>query len=520
MAGKTKRMSQIKQLLLLLKQGRRKKEIARILDMSKNTVKSYLEKLSMCKQSIESLINMSDPELERIFHAGNPAYCDNRFDVLRQKLDYYEKEYQRQGVTQRLLWEEYHREHPEGYGKTQFSFHLMQHIASRHPSMVLDHQAGEKLYVDFAGKPMQYIERKTGEVVSCPVFVACLPYSDYSFVLALKSQRVEDFIYALKCCLEDLGGVPKVLVSDNLKSAIIKSSKYEPTINQVLEDFGNHYGIAIIPTRTYKPKDKALVENQVKMIYTRIYARLRNETFFDLESLNNAIKEKTRDHNQTRMQQKPYSREECFLSNEKSLLTPLPLEDFEIKYYLKLKVAKNNHIYLARDKHYYSVPYIYIGQISNVIYTRSMVYIYISGKQAAVHQRSYTQGKYSTCKEHLCSHHQHYLDRSPDYYIEKARKTDETFHLLIKALFTQNRHPEQLYRVCDGLISLQRKTDQQIFTSACQIALANENYSYHFVFNLIKNKMTESPRTEIDKPLPKHQNIRGKEYYIQYKLNL
>lgn len=520
MAGKTKRMGQIKQLLLLLEQGRKKKEIARALMMSKNTVKNYLDKIGMLNQSIETLKNLEEPELERILHAGNPAYCDRRFDELKQKLDYYEKEYQREGVTLLLLWEEYRQDHPLGYGKTQFSYHLMQHMSSRNPSMVLHHQAGEKLFVDFAGHPMHYIDINTGEEIPCQVFIACLPYSDYSFVMAIKSQRVEDFIYALQCCLEDFGGVPKVLVSDNLKSAIIKASKYEPTVNKVLEDFGNHYGMAIIPTRTYKPKDKALVENQVKMIYTRIYARLRNESFFDITSLNAAIKEKTRDHNQTRMQQKPYSREECFLSNEKSLLAPLPLDDFEIKYYSEHKVAKNNHIYLARDKHYYSVPYIYIGQTSKVIYTRSMVYIYISGKQVAVHQRSYTQGKYSTSKDHLCSHHQHYLDRSPDYYIEKAKTRDETFHQLIKAIFTQNRHPEQLYRICDGLFSLQRKTELPVFTKACQIALSNENYSYQFMANLIKNKMTESPQTQIDKPLPKHQNIRGKEYYTQYKLNL
>lgn len=520
MAGKPKRMSQIKQLLRLHQQGKKKKEIARIIGISKNTVKTYLEKVRLSKLSIDALLLFDDPVLETKFHAGNPAYTDNRFDHLKPRLDYYIQELKRKGVTRKLLWEEYRGEHPGGYGLTQFCYHLSQHIAAHNPSMVLEHKPAEKLYVDFAGKTLSYIDQQTGEAIDCQVFVACLPYSDYSFVMAVKSQRIDDFIYALKCCLEELGGIPQVLITDNLKSAITKVSRYEPDVNQALEEFANHYGITVVPTRAHKPKDKALVENQVRMIYTRVYARLRNEIFFDIESLNKRIKEKTREHNQTRMQQKPYSREECFLSNEQHLLGALPVNDFELKYYCRLKVAKNNHVYLAKDKHYYSVPYSYIGLMAKVIYTRSMVYIYIAGKQVAVHQRNYSQGRYSTQKEHLCSHHQHYLDRSPDYYLEKAKHRNDVFYQLISAVFSQERHPEQLYRTCDGLFSLQHKTEPGKFSDACTIALNNKNYTYHFLANIIKNNMAAYQLSEAKKALPKHQNIRGKEYYNQTKLKL
>jgi len=223
--------------------------------------------------------------------------------------------------------------------------------------VVLQHKAGEKLFIDFAGKKLSYIDIDTGEVVSCQVFVACIPYSDYSFVMVVRSQSIADFLYALGCCLEDLGGVTEVLVLDNLKSTIVKASSYEPDVNRAMEDFANHYKTTVIPARARKPKYKALVDNQVKLIYTRIYARLRELTFFDLPSLNKAVKEKTREHNQTRMQQKPYCREERFLADEKYLLHPLSDGSFELKYYRELKVAKNNHIYLGQDKHYYSVPY-------------------------------------------------------------------------------------------------------------------------------------------------------------------
>ena len=388
-------------------------------------------------------------------------------------------------------------------------------MIARKPSMVLQHKAGEKLFIDFAGKTLSYTHRDTGEVVSCQVFVACLPYSDYSFVMVVRSQSIADFLYALGCCLEDLGGVPQVLIPDNLKAAIVKASSYEPDVNRAMEDFANHYKTTVIPARARKPKDKALVENQVKLIYTRIYAKLRGLTFFDLPSLNKAVKEKTREHNQTRMQQKPYCREERFLADEKHLLFPLPDGPFELKYYRELKVAKNNHIYLAQDKHYYSVPYTYIGLQIKVIYTRSMVYIYAKGQQIAVHIRDYKQGGYTTDKEHLCSAHQHYMDRSPDYYMNKSKLKSELLYQLLGHLFAQNRHPEQLYRTCDGLLNLQRKTDQKDFDNACQIAIEYQKYSYVFVLNILKNKMTQEKETKQSQPLPTHQNIRGKEYYTQ-----
>jgi transposase len=515
MAGKPKPMSQIKQLLQLHELGKSKKLIARSLGISKNTVKAYLAKAAASPLNIESLLTLDDPVLEGKFHAGNPAYKDDRFDHFKANLDYFVKELGRVGVTKQLLWEEYKSDYPGGYSHSQFCHHLLQHMIARKPSMVLQHKAGEKLFIDFAGKKLSYVDTDTGEIVPCQVFVACLPYSDYSFVMVVKTQSIDDFLYALRCCLEDLGGVPEALVPDNLKSAIVKASSYEPDVNRVMEDFANHYKTTVIPARVRKPKDKALVENQVKLIYTRIYAKLRDLTFFDMVSLNKAVKEKTRDHNQTRMQQKPYCREERFLADEKHLLHPLPEVPFDLKYYCDLKVAKNNHIYLGQDKHYYSVPYAHIGQIVKIRYTRSMVYIYTNGQQIAVHIRDYKQGGYTTDKEHLCSAHRHYLDRSPDYYLNKSKVRSEALNQLMGHLFSQNRHPEQLYRTCDGLLNLQRKTDPKIFDKACLIAIDQQTYTYIVVLNIIKHKMTEEIETKPSQPLPAHQNIRGKEYYTQ-----
>jgi transposase len=515
MAGKPKPMSQIKQLLQLHNQNKGRKFIAKSLGISKNTVKAYLCKLALLKVGIQDLLELEDPVLEAKFHAGNPAYKDLRFDHFKTQLDYFSKELTKVGVTKRLLWEEYKIGYPLGYGYTQFCHHLSQQLVARKPSMVLDHKAAEKLYIDFAGKKLSYINRETGEIIECPVFVACLPYSDYCFAMAVKSQSTEEFIYALQCCLETFGGVPQMLVPDNLKAAIVKSSSYEPDINQVFDDFANHYKTTVVPARVARPKDKALVENQVKLIYTRVFAKLRNSQFFDLASLNHAIWEKVRDHNQTRMQQKPYCREEKFLADERHLLQPLAQTSFDIKFYKEYKVAKNNHIYLAQDKHYYSVPYQWTGEMVKVIYTRSMVYIYAKGTQVAVHPRDYRMGVYSSIPQHLCSHHQHYLDRSPQYYIQKAEEKSGPLCQLIQLLFKGGRPAEQNYRSCDGLFNLQRKTPSDIFNKACEIAIEHKRYSYKFILNLIENQDTVLQPINIPKALPIHSNLRGKEYYTQ-----
>ncbi len=296
MAGKPKSMSQIKQLILLHAQGKGKKTIARTLSMSRNTVKIYLQKLesllsdSTTPASIETLVKLDDPVLEAKFHAGNPAYKKEtgRYDRFKEQLPYFLKELQRKGVTRHLLWQEYKEQYPDGYSYGQFCFHLQQQRIASKPSMVLFHKPADKLFIDFAGKKIYYTDRQTGEGVPCYMFVACLAYSDYGFAMAVPTQTIADFLYALSCCLIFLGGVPASLVPDNFKAAVIRTNRFEPTINRALDDFANYYGTTVIPTRAKKPKDKALVENQVNIFYTRVFARLRNQTFFDLDSLNKA----------------------------------------------------------------------------------------------------------------------------------------------------------------------------------------------------------------------------------------
>ncbi|WP_229203548.1 IS21 family transposase [Dyadobacter jejuensis] len=513
-------MSQIKQLIILRNQGKGIKTIARLLSMSKNTVKTYLIKLDKlvinpeCSDVVSNLLKLEEPELYAYFHPGNPAYKDDRYEHFKSKIAYFFKQLKLIGVSRQILWEEYKQAYSQGYCYSQFCYHLDQcEPTKRKTSSVLLHQPAEKLFIDFAGKTISYIDASTGEIVECQLFVACLPYSDYAFAIAVRSQSLPDFLFALTRCLEHLGGAPKTIVPDNLKSAVTKTDRYEPEINQTLLDFANHYATTVTPARVRKPQDKALVENQVKILYSRVYAKLRNIQFFSLNSLNESIALMVEKHNQTRMQQKAYCREEKFLSQEKLLLTKLPEEHFELRHYAVLTVAKNNHIYLARDKHYYSVPFRLMGEKVKVVYTRSMLSVYHDGKKVAAHPRSSKLGAYSTNKEHLCSHHQHYRDRSPDYYRDLARKRSKEFYEYVTLLFQQNIYPEQLYRTCDGLLALSRKTTQEKFNMACKIAIENRICSYRFVKKMLENNTVYLQQKEVPKPLPKHGNVRGKDYY-------
>jgi transposase len=514
MAGKPKPMSQIKQLILMQQQGFPIKKIARVLQMSKNTVKQYLVKLHLLDIPSQALLTLADPELEHHFHAGNPAYSDPRFGYLKDKLDYFAKELERKGVTRKLLWEEYRQAHPDGYQYAQFCFHLAQHQRNAKPSMVLEHKPADKLYVDFAGRTAAYVDPDSGEVHVCQLFVACLPCSDYGFVLAVPSQKTADFLFALERCLLFLGGVPAAVVPDNLKSAVTKACRYEPTISEALEHFANHYNVCVIPTRVAHPKDKALVENHVRLIYQRVLAPLRNQVFFSLSSLNEALATQNQQLNQTRMQLKDHTREEKFLAAEKPLLRPLPDRLFEQVQYHQATVQKNNHILLTQDKHYYSVPYTHIGKTAKIHYTRTLVHIYIQGQKVATHQRSRTSNGYTTIKDHLCSHHQHYLSRSPEYYQQRAAKISPTFHQLIKLVFTRPQHPEQWYRTCDGLFRLQRNSEASHFDKACALAISCSKYSMRFIQQVLKaNQHLDPPQAASPPPLPDHDNVRGPGFY-------
>ena len=337
--------------------------------------------------------------------------------------------------------------------------------------------------------------------------------------MVCRTQSTDEFVSALVACLTHLGGVPRILIPDNLKAAVIRANRYEPELNRVLEDFANHYGMAVLPARVKKPCDKALCENQVKLVYSRVYAQLRNRQFFDFHTLREAVDKKVYEHNQTRMQQKPYCRQERFLAQERPVLSPLPEKPFHIRHYRQYTIAANGHIYLSEDRHYYSVPCCWTGQKAQVIYTATLVSIYVRNECVATHERSMVPGGYSTVKEHLSLQHQHWLSRSPEYYLAIAAEKSSKLVRLFEGIFASTHPLEHHYRTCDGVLSLQRKTPAEVFDRAIEMATENEMYSYRSVMNLIRNDAQNRQEQPEEKPLPLHGNIRGKEYYRQINSN-
>jgi len=520
MAAQKLEMSKVKQILRLHHNGTSKKQIARQLRISKNTVKKYIGWAEHRSESMKELLTLTDIELEQLFQSSLASIENQRYKVMEEELPMILKELSRKHVTRQLLWVEYRKRHRDGYGYSQFCNHLKACKKSKNLSMVLDHQMGDKLYIDFAGETWTVYEGLLSQPSEKQLFVASLGYSNYSYVEAVDSQKVEDFIAALRRCLEYFGCVPKAIVPDNLKSAVIKSDRYEPDLNKVLEDFANHYGTTIVPARVAKPQDKSAAEQLVKHTYAKIKAPLRDEKYYSLGELNEAIMEQLGEYNNAPFQRRQGSRLSEY-EKEKADMNPLPEQRFEIYKYRRLTVQKNSHVLLKEDNNYYSVPYAYLGKKVRVIYTKTKVSIYFNYELIAMHARDVRPYVYTSVPEHLPSYYQDYKDRSPAYYQQWAAGQSQYIKQVIDKILSSRQHPEQAYRSCEGIKHLNKITDPQTLNKSCKLACEYKCYQYKFIKTIIENGMT-SQMHDSDCTTPKnkqnHENIRGQEYYQnQYK---
>ena len=525
MAGTVKEMSLIKQVLQLKQLGESNRGIARKLPINKETVNGYMNTIETNGWDIGELLKIDDPELERMFHAGSPAYTDARMKEFLRLLPYFREQLtnRKLHVTRQLLWEEYRHTHPDGYGKSQFYDHLKQNlVAQKDITTVLaqTYKPGEKLMIDFAGDKLSYIDTETGEIMKVEVFVACMPYSDYIYVICVPSQRTEDFLFALRMCLEHLGGVPPIVVPDNLKAAVITPDRHEPELNTALRDMGNHYHFTVLPCDPASPTQKALVEDAVRIAYNRIAAKLRGREFHSLLELNAGVEEQNILLNQTRMQKRPYTREERFHAMEKPLLQPLPEEVFEMRYYADLKVGSNNFVELRHDKvtHFYSAPYIYIGRMARVIFTRSWVKIYVDNQLVATHTRKHDYG-HTYEPEHMASNSRAIMERSAAYYVSWAGKKSEECKAYISEIFNPQRtnKPEEVYyRLCGAILSSYKKYESSLVDLTCRQCLDNRVFTYKKFEAILKhNYITQSDDEPcLFAPVPtNHANMRGSDYF-------
>jgi hypothetical protein len=378
----------------------------------------------------------------------------------------------------------------------------------------MNHKSGDKMYVDYAGKTLSIIDKETGEIKSVQFFVAILGASQYTYAEASMSQKKEDFVTSVENAMRFFKGTPAAIVPDNLKSAVIKSSRFEPTINETLADLAEHYQTTILPTRSYKPRDKSLVEGAVKILYRRIYANLKDNHFLNLEELNQRIWDLLDSHNSKKLTGRPYSRLEVFLEDEKDKLRPLPQERFEIKYQSFATIMQNGHVQLSQDKNYYSVPYQYLKKKAKLLYTKTTVEIYYKYNRIAIHARNHKPYVYTTNPEHLASTHQFVAQWSASRFIDWANSIDHYVGEYIVQIIESRNHPEQAYKSCLGILTFEKKVGRERLINACKRALDFKIYSFKTIQNILENHLDSIDfEQELELELPSHANIRGKHYF-------
>jgi transposase len=376
------------------------------------------------------------------------------------------------------------------------------------------HRAGEKLFVDYAGKKPYYVDAKTGEAIEVELFVAVLGASNYTYAEATHSQRGPDWIASHTRTFEFLGGVPEAVVCDQLKTGVAKSCRYEPDVQRTYEEMAIHYGTTVLPARPRSPKDKPKVEVAVQIAERWILARLRNETFFSLHALNVRIQELLAELNERIMRTYGRSRRQLFEELDRPALRSLPGVRFVYADWSRARVNVDYHV--VHQHHYYSVPHALVHEEVELRVGAFTVEVFFRGHRVASHRRSYERGRHTTDSSHMPKAHQKHLQWSPSRLLRWAKKIGPNTGQLVEAILAERRHPEQGYRSCLGILRLAREYGPKRLEAAAKRALAIRSRSYRDVASILKNGLDRIPMIVPTTAGPRvvHENIRGPEYYM------
>lgn len=378
--------------------------------------------------------------------------------------------------------------------------------------MIQEHKAGDKLFVDYAGHTMPITDPRTGEVTEAQIFVATLGASNYTFAEATLTQTLPDWIASHVRCFAFLGGVTRLVVPDNLKSAVTSPCRYEPDVNPTYLKFAAHYGVAVVPARVRKPRDKAKVENAVLQVERNILARLRNHTFHSLAELNEALAALLALHNDRPTKSLGSSRTALFLSIDRPALLPLPEHAFGEGEWSKARVNLDYHVVV--DTHRYSVPHTLKGDLVEICLTTTVVEIFAASERVASHRRSKVRYGFTTVAEHMPPKHQK-MQWSEARFLTTASQHGPHTKQLIAEVLTSRSVPEQSYRSCLGILRLAQKHGSKRIEDAARRALATDVATYKSVAAILKNGLdrVEVPSPSEQKPPIVHDNIRGADYY-------
>lgn len=509
-------MLKIKEILRLKCEAKlSNRKIARALNISHSVVNDYIKEFKLTNKRYEDIGSLNDKEILTLFKATRtrsdkypvPDFAKIHIE-LRSPI-----------VTLTLLHEEYVESCPnkQGYGFTWFCNRYKAYAKKINPSMHLTHKAGEKTFIDFSGKTVDIVNPKNGVITKAEIFIAVLPASGYPFVKAIASQKKRDFIDAHADMFEYFGGVTELLVPDNLKSAVTKADNYDPDVNPDYASMARHYGSAVMPTRGYKPKDKAHVELSVKLVQRWILARLRHFTFYSVAELNKEISRLIPLYLDKVMKHLGKSRRDLFIELDQPALLPLPATRYEYREFKLLKVSKDYHIQLEHN--FYSVPYQLIGKKVEVWFGAKIVAITFEGKTVATHPKLLHKGQYSTHNEHMASSHQKYLEWSPGRIMNWGLTIGSETAKLFKNIMESRPHPEMGFRTCLGIIREYGKYQEKGYAEEhleiiSTMAIYGHLYRVAQVKDLLKSyKPTQSDESASLIALTTHDNIRGAEYF-------
>ncbi len=497
-----------KLLRLRAEPGSSDRSVAKILGISKNTVKAYYRAFIQSNLPLEEVLRLTDKDLAEVFYKSPED--SERLKTLKEEIPLIVGDLGKRGVDRKRLWVEYRERHPDGYAFTQFSLYMKQAKQWAETSLRMEHKAGDKLFVDFAGGKLSLFDRKTREEKKVEVLVTVLPYSGLAYVEALESQKIPQFIRGLGNALEYFGGTPALIVTDNLKSAVTRAHRYEPKINRTFREFCEHYKMETQPARPGAPQDKAHVENMVKIVYRKIFAPLRNEPIFDLDTLNERIHELLEKMNNAPRTDRPESRRELFEAVEKETLRPLPADRYEPQQYEMKKVDKFCFIHISEDKSAYSVPYIFVGKTVLVAYSDRHLTVYHEFERIAYHVR--TGKRQNLIPEHLPPKHRpEVLDWDEERILAKGAVIGPETVAYLKAVMAKSRHPFIGFRLCAGILSLAKESryGSSRLNEACKRALLFQNFNYSSIESILKNKLDENSFAPVQYSLPQHENLRN-----------
>ncbi len=481
---------------------------------SRSSVAEYCRRFEIIPHSIEAALALSDEELDGLLHPEKKLRLRNDERPLPD-MNTIHSELKRKGVTLLLLWQEHRETHPNGYGYTQFGEHYRRYASTINPSMRQIHYAGDKLFVDYSGGTVPIVDPTTGEISKAQIFVCVLGASGYTFVHASPSQSTSDFIDSHNKAFRFYGGVPNILVPDNLKAAVISNKRGKIQLNESYADMGRHYSVAIIPARPYHPQDKSHVELGVKACQRWILAKLRNHTFFSIDELNEAIAPLLDAYNDKVVRKLGKSRTEFFKQLDFPLLGALPANGYIYREHRVATVGVDYHVPLGAN--HYSVPYTYVKKQVDIWYSSGSVTISYQGEVIAQHPRYDAPLHDSTIKEHMPLEHQYqYETWNPKRILNWASSIGAHATALMETIMTNKSHIVLGYKSCMAILGFSKHYGKEDLNLACAKALELNIHTVKGVESILKNKgylRVSDSYIHVNNPIATHENVRGSDYF-------